>query len=185
MLEIEAKIKIDSGDSTADIEKRLKSAGAVFLGTQKQNDSYYNAPHRDFAVTDEALRIRVTEDKTELTYKGAKIRDGSGKTDAKAREEFNIGIESAQTMESILLKLGFTKSSAVFKTRKEYSFAGTTVALDEVTGLGSFVEIEVIGEDKDSALRIIADVKNRLEIKGEHITLSYLEMILKKEGLLN
>ena len=185
MLEIEAKIKIDSGDSTADIEKRLKSAGAVFLGTQKQNDSYYNAPHRDFAVTDEALRIRVTEDKTELTYKGAKIRDGSGKTDAKAREEFNIGIESAQTMESVLLKLGFTKSSAVFKTRKEYSFAGTTVALDEVAGLGSFVEIEVIGDDRESALQTIADVKNILEIKGEHITLSYLEMILKKEGLLN
>ena len=182
MLEIEAKIKIDS---TSEVEKRLKDAGAVFLGTQKQNDSYYNAPHRDFAVTDEALRIRVTDDKTELTYKGAKIRDSGAKTDAKAREEFNIGIESAETMESILLRLGFRKSSAVFKTRSEYSFAGTTVALDEVAGLGSFVEIEVIGDDRESALQTIADVKKRLEITGEHIQVSYLEMILKKEGLLN
>ncbi|MBP5083223.1 MAG: CYTH domain-containing protein, partial [Methanomicrobium sp.] len=86
---------------------------------------------------------------------------------------------------SILLRLGFRKSSAVFKTRNEYSFAGTTVALDEVAGLGSFVEIEVISEDKDSALRTIADVKKRLEIAGEHIQVSYLEMILKKEGLLS
>ena len=86
MLEIEAKIKIDS---TEEVEKRLKSAGAVFLGTQKQNDSYYNAPHRDFAVTDEALRIRVTGDKTELGVGGGRHDQGSGHGGHQGKDAFH------------------------------------------------------------------------------------------------
>ncbi|MBP2132997.1 adenylate cyclase class 2 [Methanomicrobium sp. W14] len=175
MLEVEAKIKVSSIDKIRD-ELTNKKAG--FLGKNTQKDLYYNAPDRDFAKTDEALRVRISGDSYELTYKGAKIK-GTG---AKAREEFNVTISSAEDMENILERLGFIKSSSVFKTREEYSFRGTTVALDIVEELGCFTEIEVITDDRNSALSLIDSVKSELSITGDIIRKSYLELVLEKKG---
>ncbi|MBN2733302.1 MAG: class IV adenylate cyclase [Methanomicrobiaceae archaeon] len=174
MLEVEAKIKIDSIDQ---IKKILVSKNAEFLGISTQKDTYYNAPHRDFAKTDEALRIRDNGTKYELTYKGPKIK-GTG---AKAREEYNVFFDSTENLESILLKLGFKKSSMVYKKREEYLFQDTTIALDNVKDLGEFIEIEVLTEDKKSALLTIESVKQEIGITGENIPESYLEMILENK----
>ena len=54
-LEIEIKVKVPSLDP---IRKKLLANGAELIADQVEHDLYYNAPHRDFAVTDEALRIR-------------------------------------------------------------------------------------------------------------------------------
>lgn len=56
----------------------------------------------------------------------------------------------------------------------------TNVALDRVDNLGEFVEIEVITDDRESALEKIETVRKELEITGDHIPESYLEMILAK-----
>ena len=175
MLEIEAKIKVSSIEPVKEI---LKEKKAEFLGISIQKDTYYNAPHRDFAETDEALRIRDNGAGFELTYKGAKLRG----TDAKAREEFNLDIGSAKEMEKILLRLGFRKTSIVSKKREDYSYRKTTIALDNVEDLGEFIEIEIISDDKDSALKQIDSVKTELGICGKNIPQSYLEMLLEKNN---
>ena len=176
MLEIEAKVKVSSIEQIKEI---LKSKNAKFLGSNIQKDSYYNSPLRDFAKTDEALRIRDNGGRYELTYKGAKVK-GTG---AKAREEFNIDINSAKDLEEILLRLGFFKSSMVFKKREEYTYKDTTIALDIVEGLGEFIEIEVVTDDKDRALTLIDLVKAEIGISGENIRESYLEMLINKKGV--
>jgi adenylate cyclase class 2 len=71
----------------------------------------------------------------------------------------------------------------VFKKREEYSFRDTTIALDNVKELGEFIEIEVLTEDKKSALLTIESVKQEIGIKGENIADSYLEMILERKEL--
>ena len=176
MLEVEAKIKVNSVEKIKEI---LESKCAEFIGNSIQRDTYYNAPHRDFAETDEALRIRDNGMKYELTYKGPKIK-GTG---AKAREEFNLDVNSADILKAILLKLSFKKSGMVFKRREEYSYKKTTIALDIVETIGEFVEIEVITDDKDSALITIEAVKTDLGITGENIRESYLEMVLEKNNI--
>jgi len=56
---------------------------------------------------------------------------------------------------------------------------GTFVALDEVKGLGSFMEIEAPrGLGEDEAIALIGRVRRELGVKGEETTLSYLELIL-------
>ena len=70
-----------------------------------EHDIYYNAPHRDFGQTDEAVRVRYTDDHAVVTYKGPKIK----KFGLKAREELNFAVESGETFETMLDRLGFTK----------------------------------------------------------------------------
>ena len=173
MFEVEAKIK---AGSTGPIRTRLIEKGAVFDKKSKQTDSYFNSPVRDFAKSDEALRIRSEDGFSEITYKGPKVQ-GTG---AKAREEFNVEISDPEDMAGILERIGFFRSAEVFKTREEFRFMETSVALDSVDNLGEFVEIEVITDDRESALKKIEKVRKELEIFGDHIPESYLEMIINR-----
>ena len=77
--------------------------------------------------------------------------------------------------------MSFKKSGMVFKKREEYSYKNTTIALDIVDEIGEFVEIEVISDDKDSALLAIESVKTEIGITGVNIRKSYLEMVLDKK----
>lgn len=174
MLEVEAKIRIDS---TETIRSRLTDKGAEFDKKTRQTDTYFNSPLRDFAESDEALRIRDEDGFSEITYKGPKIK-GTG---AKAREEFNVEVSNPEDLARILARIGFFKSAEVLKTREEFEFMGTKVALDRVDKLGEFVEIEVVTEERDQAIATIEKVRKELGITGEHIPESYLEMILAKD----
>jgi len=51
MYEVEIKVSAD----TDAVRKRLRAAGAERVDARRQRDAYYDAPHRDFAETDEAL----------------------------------------------------------------------------------------------------------------------------------
>lgn len=54
MYEVELKVRADHDRVRAVLDDR----GAERVGRVRQVDTYYDAPHRDFAETDEALRIR-------------------------------------------------------------------------------------------------------------------------------
>jgi len=49
MLEFELKVRISSLDP---VRSQLAGHNAQFLGRVYEHDVYYNAPHRDFGVTD-------------------------------------------------------------------------------------------------------------------------------------
>ena len=55
-------------------------------------------------------------------------------------------IDDPLQMEQILLALGFVLSAQVRKRSSKYSYEGVVLALDEVEGLGSFVEVEAEGD---------------------------------------
>ena len=115
MIEVEVKAKIRSFD---EMRKRLDEINAVKVKTEHQEDRYFNSPVRDFAQTDEALRIRETksDDKHNLfiTYKGPKI-DAKSKTREEVEMEIEISLEDnsdySKAQESIFElfeKLGIT-----------------------------------------------------------------------------
>src|SRR5512136_278290 len=113
MLEYELKVRISSLDP---VRKQLIGHNAQFYGRLHERDIYYNAPHRDFGVTDEAIRVRYTNDHAVVTYKGPKIK----KFGLKAREELNFAVESGETFETMLDRLGFSKTLEVNKWRETY-----------------------------------------------------------------
>ncbi|HOI58038.1 MAG TPA: class IV adenylate cyclase [Methanoculleus sp.] len=175
MLEVEAKFAVPD---TSRIRARLNRQGVRMTRRQQERDVYYNAPHRDFGETDEALRVRYDDTGVTVTYKAPKIRVGS----AKAREEFNLAVASGETLEEILSRLGFRRAATVSKVREFYEKGEVTVTLDDVEGLGTFIEIEILTEvgTEDAAERIGAVAKG-LGVDGPPIYTSYLEMLLSKQ----
>ncbi len=174
MYEIEVKVRVDDLD---EVRSRLTEHRAEKHRDESQTDVYYNAPHRDFAETDEALRVRYTGGVPEITYKGPKIASSG----VKARREINIRVDSGERFEDLLTQLGFTRTASVAKHREEYRWHGASVALDSVEGLGTFVEIEVMTEeDRDGAEAHILELEKILGVQGAHIPDSYLELILAK-----
>jgi len=176
MLEIELKVRISSLEP---VRRQLHRLNAQFCGRIHEHDVYYNAPHRDFAVTDEAIRVRYTNDHAVVTYKGAKIQSFG----LKAREELNTAVESGTIFELVLERLGFKKTAEVNKWRENYKVGTMAISLDSVDELGTFAEIEIMAENDDSdASAQIDRISKELGIQGEPILASYLEMLLSKRS---
>ena len=176
MLEVELKVKILTLDPVRD---RLREKNAQFLGRVHEHDIYYNAPHRDFGVTDEAVRVRYTDDHAVVTYKGPKIR----KYGLKAREELNFAVECGTTFETMLDRLGFTRTLEVNKWRENYKLGPASICLDSVDELGTFAEIEVITEDDgDNPTAQIEKIARDIGVVGEPLLASYLELLLAKRA---
>lgn len=147
MYEVEVKV----GGDHDEVRDRLEAHGAEFDGRVEQSDTYLNAPHRDFAVTDEALRVRreteAGDTSYRITYKGPLV-DATSKT----RAEIETGVDNGEDATAIFEQLGFTPVETVEKTRESYSVDGYAVMLDDVKGLGEFVEVESQITEDDSAL---------------------------------
>jgi adenylate cyclase, class 2 len=172
MLEIELKVRVPD---LAPIRERLREQDADQTDRTHEHDVYYNAPHRDFGITDEALRVRYSHDRVIVTYKGAKVPG----FDFKAREEINVRIEDGPGFENILDRLSFRKTAVVDKVREYYRYEEASVALDEVKDLGFFVEIELTGDETSSAAKAkINAIARKIGVEGEAILSSYLEMLL-------
>jgi len=176
-IEIEAKAY---ADDLQGIEKKILSMGAKLKWQGEQKDIYYNHPARDFATTDEALRVREEEGTIILTYKGPKI-DKLTKT----REEIKVQVENMASIKEILMKLGFKEVGVVKKHRKKYILGEFKVCLDDVDNLGEFVEVEALSypEKSNDDVRAQRDdilkVFDELGIK-EMERRSYLELLLAK-----
>jgi adenylate cyclase class 2 len=172
MIEFELKAKVDDLGTVRDA---LRARGARHDEDREEHDVYYNHPARDFAVTDEALRVRYAGESAVMTYKGAKLAG----TRLKAREELNLAVEDGRVLEAMLDRLGFRRTAVVRKRRELWSLEGASVALDEVESLGTFAEVEIIGQMGDETVeeRVHA-IARSLGITGEPITASYLELVL-------
>jgi len=180
MYEVELKLRADHES----VRKQLDSLGADHVDSRQQNDTYYSAPHRDFAETDEALRIRYEqpadgEPITKLTYKGPLVE-----RESKTREEHETVVADDQALTGILSGLGFEPAARVEKDREFYTLDGYTITLDSVTELGEFVEIEQeTTEAEVEAVREGAvDLLANLGLDpSEQIRTSYLGMLLANE----
>ncbi|WP_135610528.1 class IV adenylate cyclase [Methanococcoides sp. AM1] len=172
MIEIEIKVRADHGP----VMDRILVMGALKVRTEEHLDVYYNAPHRDFAETDEALRLRSVNGGTRMTYKGRKLDSVS-----KTREEFETPVDG-EAAKDILVSLGFFESGIVKKTRDIYRYDDITICLDSVEGLGEFVEVELVADsDIDLHRERLFEFLESIGIKKEDsIRTSYLEMLMGK-----
>ncbi|RYJ13895.1 class IV adenylate cyclase [Halogeometricum borinquense] len=194
MYEVEVKLPTDHET----VRSQLTDAGAVHEASVTQIDTYYGAPHRDFAETDEALRIRretrvsdgtnqsdgegetAEADKattTKMTYKGPLVDSAS-----KTRTEHEVVVSDAESAEGILSGLGFSPVETVEKEREFYHLDGYTVTLDAVSDLGEFVEIEAetaTEEEIDAVREGAFDVLRDLGLDpDDQIRTSYLGLLL-------
>jgi adenylate cyclase class 2 len=174
MYEVELKVRADHDT----LREQLTDADATRVGTVEQVDTYYDAPDRDFAETDEALRIREErgDDATIcLTYKGPLVE-----AESKTREEAETAVADPDALHDILTGLGYEPAATVRKERTRYDYRGYTVTLDSVEGLGEFVEVETATTDDIATAREGArEVMKTLGLDpDEQIRTSYLALLL-------
>lgn len=185
--EVEVKCPVLRTDDPALMERtagsicdRISSAGAKHLGEKCQSDLYMNHPCRDFARTDESVRIRsemgpdVT--KFKITYKGPKV---SGRS--KARAEYELVLAEGtdhKTLLSFFRSIGFTDVLTMEKTRVIFELEGIELSVDRVKDLGVFVEAEKVVSSVPEAEAEIMALMDSLGFKDRERR-SYLELILE------
>lgn len=167
-IEIEAKLKVDSLDQ---VRQGIVGTDARFLGQVQQEDDYYDDPNGIFSARDRCLRLRRESgskgQRTILSYKGPRQP-----CTFKARDEIQVQIPDGQPIGQLLLAVGLHKALTVRKRRMLWQVGNCLVCLDEVEGLGGFVEIE--GPDENS----IANIQRLLGLEGlPHIPDSYASML--------
>lgn len=166
----------------AAIQAKLAALGVDVSGPRTESDVYYAHPLRDFAQTDEALRIRRVGAENRITYKGPRV-DATTKT----RQEIEIALTpddaGAAAWAELLEALGFQPVAEVRKSRRKamvpWQGRRVEVSLDEVDRVGTFIELELTaqGEDLDAARACIASLAEALGLAdGERR--SYLELLL-------
>lgn len=179
--EVEQKFSVD--DMRA-VEERLGELGAEIGDAFVEVDCYYNHPARDFGATDEALRLRRVGTANRITYKGPRI-DKTTKTRQELELPLADGPAAAADWAVLLETLGFKPVGEVHKRRRKayvnHQDCSVEVSLDEVTGLGTFVELELIVEERelDRARRCIAALAVELGL-GKSERRSYLRLLLEK-----
>ncbi|MHC1631833.1 MAG: class IV adenylate cyclase [Methanotrichaceae archaeon] len=168
MIEVEVKARC-----SPEIKDKIIELGGELIGVENHLDLYFNSPFHDFASTDEALRIREKEEGFRFTYKGPKLD-----SETKSRREITVKIDDFEALEEILKLLGFTRAAVVKKQRTKYSLEGAILALDEVKGLGTFLEVELSGgEDWTIQKKAILEIMDRMGLK-KTIRKSYLELLM-------
>ncbi len=175
MIEVEVKARVSDPKL---VERSIIALGASPMGIEMQADTYYSSPYRDFGETDEALRVRVQDNKYLLTYKGPKM-DSISKT----RKEYEVEVNDADSMGNILSSMGFAPIATIVKKRKMFRLGDFLISLDEVRKLGDFIEVEISIRDSkfhEDKVESIFRLFEKLGInREESIRESYLEMILK------
>jgi adenylate cyclase class 2 len=170
----------------AAIVRQLKELGALAAGTAEQIDQYFNHPARNFAQTDEALRLRSEGQKNFITYKGPKL-DAATKTRREIELPLADGAAALSSFAELLAMLGFQSVATVRKTRQHFQvpWQRQTVeaAIDDVAEVGQYLELELSAGAGgiEAAKACIASLAGQLGL-AKNERRSYLELLLGGRG---
>jgi adenylate cyclase class 2 len=182
MLEVEMKFAVAD---FAPLEAALAAKGAAIESPRHDADHYFNAPDRDFAKTDEAVRVRTIGEKNFVTYKGPKI-DRETKTRLEIEVPLADGEDAAADLRRLLTHLRYRPVAVVRKTRRIAKFTrdgfNMQMTLDEVDGVGQYAELEVMAPEQraDAAKAAVLAVAAELGLIHSERR-SYLQLLLEKQ----
>ena len=181
MLEVEMKFPVTD---LAPLQKRLAEWDAAQQAVLQEADHYFNAPDRDFARTDEALRVRRVGSTNFVTYKGPKL-DAQTKTRTEVEVRLADGDAIATAFGQLLTHLGYRPVAVVRKERRTWRLEregfSVDVCLDRVEDVGEFVELEIQApeEQLQKAREVLLRCAGALGLTTSERR-SYLELLLER-----
>lgn len=171
--ELEAKVEVDNLDV---LEAKLKSLGAELVGRWRETDRFFDFPDQRLKKADSALRLREradqagTNDQWTLTFKGPKH---PGRFKYRRELELKLNAEQPHTVEAILTAIGAEEFISYIKHRRTLNYRDCVIELDELEGIGRFIEVE--GPNEETIEQVLADLDLH---QAPTITRSYLAMII-------
>lgn len=140
MHEIEVKVRVENPEP---VMKALEALGCAWSDAITQHDTVYvkdASSIQQYLRNNDFLRLRVQNgDTTILTLKHHPERADNPDS---APLEHELTVDSKEEMEKLLLTLGFIEAVQIKKARKKAKHEKWEICVDEVEGLGTFIEIE-------------------------------------------
>ncbi len=168
-LNVEIKAKCNEASF---IRNYLLSNGADFKGTDMQTDTYFNVPNG-------RLKLREGNIENNLIY-----YERTNQAGPKSSHFQLVKIEDAGGLKEVLTKSNGIKV-VVKKCREIYYIRNVKFHIDEVPGLGSFIEIEAGNIQADLSQEQLKEqcdfYLEKFKVKDEDlIEVSYSDMLLGK-----
>ena len=156
MIEIESKFKISSSITRDKLLAILKDQFITSISSKRQIDTVFLLPEQvDVPIIPGSKIMRVRDvlnpetDELQLSLMTLKV-EGQAKL---VSDEYEFVVSDGNAARQMLTALGWQEIVTVDKARLESKTKDYTICIDEVAGLGLFIELEVLTEDS-------ADVKN-------------------------
>lgn len=173
MIEIESKFKLLSNITRDNLIAILKNQLIAPISSKHQIDTVFLLPEQVDAPIipgSKVMRVRdVLNPETGELQQSLMTLKVEGQTKL-VSDEYEFTISDGSVARQILTVLGWQEVVTVDKVRHESKTEDYTICIDEVAGLGLFIELEVLAEDEVNADNIqqqmYSFLKN-LNIDGE------------------
>lgn len=181
MIEVEVKVAISEEEKSKLVEEMRSLCPSERVHEEEEEDIFFVSSYDPSFGIDKTLKLRRSSDRTKLIFKNKRAMKN-----LKGNVEVEVGIEkgSEDNILCLLRGLGFRESVVVKKKRTSFHLDGCTVNLDDVMGLGSFLEVEVLVDENevDKAYQRIASVLSALGLSHKKpILKGYAEMLTAQE----
>ncbi|GEM_PF-2953250 len=179
LIETEIKIPVSS---LVEVRSSLLNAHAAPEGHVRLVDTYYILPAVEGG--EHVVRIRGASTEKEAAELTIKVPFAS-EVEAVCRHEVSVGLRDPRAMHEILVLLGARVAARVEKIREMYIVSGVPVYLDDVAGLGRFIEIgaPVLPDMVPEMGQRIATILRLLDLQDRPVSeKSYYELAIEGEG---
>ena len=168
---VEIKAKVNNMDRQRGLLEGLADAQPQIV---YQEDTFFNCLAG-------RLKLRTTPDgKDELIHYQREDRDEP------TESEYVLSLTNDPDTLKEALSNALGVRAVVRKNRRVYVVERTRIHLDEVEGLGDFIELEVElrpGESQETGIEVAQDLMEKLEIRGEDLVKSaYVDLLESAPG---
>ena len=173
MIEVESKFKISGDITQSDLLAILKDQFIAPISSKRQIDTVFLLPEQVDALIvpgSKIMRVRdvLNPETDELQRSLITLKvEGQAKL---ASDEYEFAVDDGNVARQMLTALGWQEVVTVDKVRLESKTEDYTICIDEVAGLGLFIELEVLTEDSADVKNIQQQMRNflkNLNIDGE------------------
>lgn len=160
-----------SNEEEAKILKKIEEEKFSLVSDEVEEDTYFSDKDLDFVKNRICLRTRKTDDKTlELTYKPKSTEE----TEKFGKKEVNISLDvkDYEDIKYIIKQLGYIEYVSFKKYRRTYTKKVNgierNIMMDELKGIGKFVEMEVLSniQDNEKMVKELEDFINEFECRN-------------------
>ena len=154
MIEIESKFKLSDNMTRDKLIAILKSQFITSISSKRQIDTVFLLPEQvDAPIVpgSKIMRVRdVLNPETGELQRSLMTLKVEGQTKL-VSDEYEFAVDDGNAARQMLTALGWQEIVTVDKVRFESKTKDYTICIDEVAGLGLFIELEILTEDDANA----------------------------------
>ena len=179
MIEIESKFKLLSNITSDNLIAILKNQLVTPISSKRQIDTIFLLPEQvDTPIIpgSKIMRVRNILDPETGELQRSLMTLKIERQAKLVSDEYEFAVDSGDMAHQMLTALGWQEVVTVDKVRLESKTEDYTICVDEVAGLGLFIELEVLAEDDantDNIQQQMYSFLKNLKIDGELWKTSY------------